>query len=48
MLSLVEFQRRIAGDILHDAPQEGVDVHRGTILGALVNALRLTDRKSVV
>jgi Putative DNA-binding domain len=42
MLSLVEFQRRIAGDILHDAPQEGVDVHRGTILGALVNALRLT------
>ncbi len=42
MLSLVEFQRRIAGDILHDAPQEGVDVHRGTILGALVNVLRLT------
>jgi len=42
MLSLVEFQRRIAADILHDALQEGLEVHRGTILGALVNALRLT------
>jgi hypothetical protein len=42
MLSLVEFQRRIAADILHDALEEGLEVHRGTILGALVNALRLT------
>ena len=42
MLSLVEFQRRVAADILHGVPQEGVEVHRSTILGALVNALRLT------
>ena len=43
MLSLVEFQRRFAVDCFRDAPHEGgVEVHRGTILAALANALRLT------
>jgi hypothetical protein len=42
MLPLAEFQRRMAADILHGTPEGGVEVHRGTILGALVNALRLT------
>ncbi len=32
----------MAADILHGTPEGGVEVHRGTILGALVNALRLT------
>jgi Putative DNA-binding domain len=42
MLSLAEFQRHMAAEILHEAPQGGVEVHRATILGALVNALQLT------
>jgi hypothetical protein len=42
MLSLAEFQRHMAAEILHEAPQGGVEVHRATILGALVSALQLT------
>jgi hypothetical protein len=42
MLSLAEFQRHMAAGILHEAPTGGLEVHRATILGALVHALQLT------
>jgi hypothetical protein len=42
VLSLAEFQRRMAADILHESPQDAVEVHRGTVLSGLVNALQLT------
>ena len=44
MPPLAEFQRRMAADILGEpvprAPG-GLEIHRGTVLGGLVNALRL-------
>ncbi|MDB6015138.1 MAG: hypothetical protein JWL65_7388 [Gammaproteobacteria bacterium] len=42
MSSLVEFQRQMATTLLQEASTEGMEVHRATVLNALVNALRLT------
>jgi hypothetical protein len=40
--SLIEFQRQMAETLLQEASTEGMEVHRATVLNALVNALRLT------
>jgi Putative DNA-binding domain len=42
VLSLAEFQRHMVADILGETAREGMEVHRDTVLGGLVNALRLT------
>lgn len=42
MPSLAEFQRNMVADILRGEPRDAVAVHQGTVLGTLVNALRLT------
>jgi Putative DNA-binding domain len=43
MPSLAEFQRDMVADIMRGQPRDGaVAVHQNTVLGALVNALRLT------
>jgi Putative DNA-binding domain len=42
VLSLAEFQRHMMADILGETAREGLEVHRGTILSGLVNALRVT------
>lgn len=42
MPSLAEFQRDMVAEILHHHPQDAVEVHQNTVLGALVNALRIT------
>jgi hypothetical protein len=42
VLSLAEFQRHMVADILGETAREGLEVHRGTVLSGLVNALRLT------
>jgi hypothetical protein len=42
VLPLAEFQRRMAADILGEPARDGLEIHRGTVVGALVNALRLT------
>jgi hypothetical protein len=40
--SLIDFQRQVAATLLQEASAEGMEVHRATVLNALVNALRLT------
>jgi hypothetical protein len=42
MPSLAEFQRDMVAQILHHHPQDAVAIHQNTVLGGLVNALRLT------